>query len=159
MPLHVAWNLKSRTISRMGNNSGQVKNSTVGQTAKIRRLTKVNRTRRNCLKRLSGFRPHRRCPSRLPESNERVSRYFRIQWPPASLNAASEVISVVGQYVNSDYDVARCAHKLLCSALFKNHGDYIRKQILHCLLQVSRRTFPPATPYPLGSRSLADAVH
>ena len=53
---------------------------------------------------------------------------------------AAETRVVAGEYVNSDYDVARCAHKLLCSALFEKHGEYIRKQIVHCLLEVRPST-------------------
>ena len=54
---------------------------------------------------------------------------------------------VAGEYINSDYDVARCAHKLLCSTLFEDHGEYIRKQIVHCLLEVRHPTSPPAVDH------------
>ena len=43
-----------------------------------------------------------------------------------------------GEYIQSDYDVAQCAQKLLQSELFEQHGSYIRKQIIHCLLEVCK---------------------
>jgi hypothetical protein len=45
-----------------------------------------------------------------------------------------------GEYLQSDYDVARCCYKLLESALFKAHQDYVRRQVVYGLLQV--RTSP-----------------
>ncbi|KAF2099984.1 hypothetical protein NA57DRAFT_37682 [Rhizodiscina lignyota] len=39
------------------------------------------------------------------------------------------------EYLQSDYDVARCTYKLLESALFKAHMEYVRRQIVYGLLQ------------------------
>jgi hypothetical protein len=39
------------------------------------------------------------------------------------------------EYVKSDYDVARCSYMLQSSPLFQNHADYIRRQIVQCLLE------------------------
>jgi hypothetical protein len=38
-------------------------------------------------------------------------------------------------YIQSEYDFARCCSRLLDSQLFKAHSDYVRRQILYCLLQ------------------------
>ncbi|SLM37135.1 Domain of unknown function DUF2013 [Lasallia pustulata] len=40
-----------------------------------------------------------------------------------------------GEYLQSEYDIARCSYKLLDSALFVAHKDYVRRQIVYCLLQ------------------------
>jgi DNA primase large subunit len=39
------------------------------------------------------------------------------------------------EYVNSEYDVARCSQKLLQSELFEANKDYVRIQIIYSLLQ------------------------
>ncbi|EME40230.1 hypothetical protein DOTSEDRAFT_74886 [Dothistroma septosporum NZE10] len=39
------------------------------------------------------------------------------------------------EYLQSEYDIARCCYKLLDSELFKEKQDYVRRQILYCLLQ------------------------
>jgi hypothetical protein len=41
-----------------------------------------------------------------------------------------------GKYISSEYDIARCSYILLSSSLFERHEDYVRRQILHSLLQV-----------------------
>lgn len=38
-------------------------------------------------------------------------------------------------YLHTEYDIARCCWKLLDSELFKKNEDYVRRQILYCLLQ------------------------
>lgn len=38
-------------------------------------------------------------------------------------------------YLRTEYDVARCCWKLLDTRLFRNNQDYVRTQILYCLLQ------------------------
>ncbi len=40
------------------------------------------------------------------------------------------------EYLRSEYDVARCSYKLLESGVFQAHNDYVRRQIIFCLLQV-----------------------
>ncbi|KAL9603651.1 MAG: hypothetical protein Q9219_000970 [cf. Caloplaca sp. 3 TL-2023] len=40
-----------------------------------------------------------------------------------------------GEYLHTEYDIARCAFKLLDSILFSAHRDYIRRQIVFGLLQ------------------------
>ncbi|KAI4153936.1 MAG: hypothetical protein LQ340_001991 [Diploschistes diacapsis] len=40
-----------------------------------------------------------------------------------------------GEYLHTDHDVARCSYKLLESPLFEAHKDYVRHQIIYCLLQ------------------------
>ncbi|KAL9118609.1 MAG: hypothetical protein Q9187_004842 [Circinaria calcarea] len=40
-----------------------------------------------------------------------------------------------GEYLQSEYDVARCSYKLLESSLFSAHKDYVRRQIIYGLLQ------------------------
>lgn len=42
----------------------------------------------------------------------------------------------LGEYLQSEYDIARCSYKLLDSALFVAHKDYVRRQIVYSLLQV-----------------------
>ena len=41
-----------------------------------------------------------------------------------------------GEYLQSEYALARCSYKLLDSALFTAHKDYVRRQIIYGLLQV-----------------------
>ncbi|KAI9879242.1 MAG: hypothetical protein M1830_009173 [Pleopsidium flavum] len=43
--------------------------------------------------------------------------------------------SYKGEYLQSEYDIARCSCKLLESALFAAHKDYVRRQIVYSLLQ------------------------
>jgi hypothetical protein len=43
----------------------------------------------------------------------------------------------IDEYLKSEYDVARCTFKLLESTLFKAHMEYVRRQIVYGLLQVS----------------------
>ncbi|KAL9042285.1 MAG: hypothetical protein Q9214_003829, partial [Letrouitia sp. 1 TL-2023] len=40
-----------------------------------------------------------------------------------------------GEYLSTEYDIARCSYKLLDSALFSKHQDYVRWQIVYSLLQ------------------------
>lgn len=40
------------------------------------------------------------------------------------------------EYLQSEFAVARCSFKLLESALFIAHKDYVRRQIIYSLLQV-----------------------
>ncbi|KAL8997067.1 MAG: hypothetical protein Q9169_003557 [Polycauliona sp. 2 TL-2023] len=40
-----------------------------------------------------------------------------------------------GEYLHTEFDIARCALKLLESALFSAHKDYVRRQIVHSLLE------------------------
>ena len=42
------------------------------------------------------------------------------------------------EYLDSDYEIAKCSCQLLDSTIFKDHADYVRKQIVHGLLQVRR---------------------
>ncbi|KAI9822328.1 MAG: hypothetical protein M1827_000046 [Pycnora praestabilis] len=39
------------------------------------------------------------------------------------------------EYLQSEYDIARCSYKLLESALFQTHKDYVRRQIVYGILQ------------------------
>lgn len=39
------------------------------------------------------------------------------------------------EYLQSDYDVARCIQKLLRSELFEGNKEYVRTQFIYCLLQ------------------------
>ena len=41
-----------------------------------------------------------------------------------------------GEYIQTEYDIARCSYKLLDSTLFAAHKDYVRRQIVFSLLQV-----------------------
>ena len=43
-----------------------------------------------------------------------------------------------GEYIQTEYDIARCSYKLLDSALFAAHKDYVRRQIVFSLLQVRK---------------------
>lgn len=54
--------------------------------------------------------------------------------------------------------MARCVYKLLCSALFAEHADYIRKQILHCLLEVRDPPSRGAVKRLEGARLVTHAV-
>ncbi|EME77562.1 uncharacterized protein MYCFIDRAFT_44922 [Pseudocercospora fijiensis CIRAD86] len=39
------------------------------------------------------------------------------------------------EYLQSEYDIARCCYKLLDAPVFKENQEYVRRQILYCLLQ------------------------
>ncbi|KAJ9256812.1 hypothetical protein DTO207G8_2415 [Paecilomyces variotii] len=39
------------------------------------------------------------------------------------------------EYLTSDYDILRCSYKLFSSSIFAAHADYVRRQIVYCLLQ------------------------
>jgi hypothetical protein len=45
-------------------------------------------------------------------------------------------LTTTDEYLSSDYDIAKCSYKLLHSVLFGAHKDYVRRQIVYCLLQV-----------------------
>ncbi|KKY27270.1 hypothetical protein UCRPC4_g01172 [Phaeomoniella chlamydospora] len=47
----------------------------------------------------------------------------------------TDAIDSKGEYVNSEYDIARCSYTLISSPLFESHGEYIRRQIIFGLLQ------------------------
>lgn len=49
------------------------------------------------------------------------------------------MLTVVAEYLQTEYDVARCSIKLLQSSLFTNNKEYVRRQIIYGLLQVSWR--------------------
>lgn len=55
-------------------------------------------------------------------------------------------------YLQSEYDIARCSQKLLDSELFKANKDYVRIQIVYSLLQEDE----PATLYVIASLLLFD---
>ncbi|KAL8739222.1 MAG: hypothetical protein Q9181_000113 [Wetmoreana brouardii] len=40
-----------------------------------------------------------------------------------------------GEYLQNDYDIARCCFKLLESGLFSSHKDYVRRQIVFSVLE------------------------
>lgn len=42
----------------------------------------------------------------------------------------------LGDYLQTEYDMVRCCYKLLESALFKTHQEYVRTQMIYALLQV-----------------------
>lgn len=56
------------------------------------------------------------------------------------------------EYVNSEYEVARCSQKLLQSELFEANKDYVRIQIIYSLLQEDE----PATLHFIASFLLFD---
>ncbi|KAF2258532.1 hypothetical protein CC78DRAFT_478393 [Lojkania enalia] len=39
------------------------------------------------------------------------------------------------EYLQTDYNVAKCVYRLLHGHLFKEHQEYVRRQIVYCLLQ------------------------
>ena len=39
------------------------------------------------------------------------------------------------EYLHSEYDLARCSQKLLQSELFEANKDYVRTQMVYCLIQ------------------------
>ncbi|CAD6571718.1 MAG: hypothetical protein ASARMPREDX12_004663 [Alectoria sarmentosa] len=45
------------------------------------------------------------------------------------------VTSYKGEYIQSEYDIARCSYRLLGSSLFTKNKDYVRRQIVYSLLQ------------------------
>ncbi|OKO92622.1 Protein dip1 [Penicillium subrubescens] len=38
-------------------------------------------------------------------------------------------------FLSSEYDISRCSYKLFASTIFGAHADYVRRQIVYCLLQ------------------------
>jgi hypothetical protein len=51
------------------------------------------------------------------------------------------------EYLLSEYDFARYVYKLLDSKLFAANKEYVRRQILYCLLQVSNAYESDAEAY------------
>jgi hypothetical protein len=45
------------------------------------------------------------------------------------------VLTYTEEYLQTDYDIARCCYKLFESGLFDAHKEYVRQQIVYCLLQ------------------------
>ncbi|KAF6219369.1 hypothetical protein HO133_005195 [Letharia lupina] len=45
------------------------------------------------------------------------------------------VTNYKGEYVQTEYDIARCSYRLLESSLFIENKDYVRRQIVYSLLQ------------------------
>jgi len=43
---------------------------------------------------------------------------------------------MLGEYLGSEYDVAKYCYRLLDAELFQGNQDYVRRQFLYCLLQV-----------------------
>ena len=48
-------------------------------------------------------------------------------------------LPAIDEYVQTEYDVARCSYRLLQSNLFASEKDYVRRQIVYSLLQVRNR--------------------
>ena len=47
--------------------------------------------------------------------------------------------------MRTEYDIARCAYRLTEAKLFAANKDYVRTQIIYCLLQVRYLKFPKAS--------------
>lgn len=45
------------------------------------------------------------------------------------------VTNYKGEYIQTEYDIARCSYRLLESSLFAQNKDYVRRQIVYSLLQ------------------------
>ncbi len=58
------------------------------------------------------------------------------------------IVGWAGEYVHTEYDIARCSYRLLESSLFAAHKDYVRQQIVCSVLQV-RRILEARRPEPL----------
>ncbi|PSN60330.1 hypothetical protein BS50DRAFT_604658 [Corynespora cassiicola Philippines] len=43
--------------------------------------------------------------------------------------------SYKSEYLQTDYSIAKCLHRLLQGHLFRSHSEYVRRQIIYCLLQ------------------------
>ncbi|KAF1977162.1 hypothetical protein BU23DRAFT_587715 [Bimuria novae-zelandiae CBS 107.79] len=43
--------------------------------------------------------------------------------------------SYKSEYLQTEYDVAKCVYELIKGVLFTTHKDYVRRQIIYCLLQ------------------------
>ncbi|KAJ5482882.1 hypothetical protein N7539_006328 [Penicillium diatomitis] len=39
------------------------------------------------------------------------------------------------EFLSTEYDISRCSYKLFDSSIFGAHADYVRRQIIYCLLQ------------------------
>ncbi|KAJ5679689.1 hypothetical protein N7462_007933 [Penicillium macrosclerotiorum] len=72
--------------------------------------------------------------------------------PPPSLplplrrgGAFYHVALGVDSFLRSEYDISRCSYKLFASNIFAVHADYVRRQIIYGLLQVTlnQRCAPP----------------
>ncbi|OJJ97981.1 hypothetical protein ASPACDRAFT_1872410 [Aspergillus aculeatus ATCC 16872] len=56
------------------------------------------------------------------------------------------------EYLQGELDVTRCLYKLLASSIFASHADYVRRQMIYCLLQDD----DPATLHLIASLLLFD---
>lgn len=54
--------------------------------------------------------------------------------PPQRANQSPRIPTE--EYLQSEFEVARCSFKLLSSTIFVAHSDYVRRQMIYALLQV-----------------------
>lgn len=66
----------------------------------------------------------------------------------ASFLGSGLIFDLTEEYLPSEYDLARCSCKLLASSLFAAHTEYVRRQIIYGLLQVTM----PVVFMPRGHR-------
>jgi len=45
-------------------------------------------------------------------------------------------LTCLDDYLQSEYDVAQCIYKLIASPIFKENKEYVRRQLVYCILQV-----------------------
>ncbi|PYH46820.1 uncharacterized protein BP01DRAFT_292703 [Aspergillus saccharolyticus JOP 1030-1] len=60
--------------------------------------------------------------------------------------------TTIDEYLQGELDVTRCLYKLLASSIFASHADYVRRQMIYCLLQDD----DPATLHLIASFLLFD---
>lgn len=95
----------------------------------------ADRTRRHCVGSLPVTCPYRQCPAIVPELHDQLQRCARAR----NIHAGPECVNQpAGEYLQTESDIAHCSYKLLGSTLFAAHKDYVRRQIVHSLLQVLR---------------------
>ena len=129
------WNSKYPTSWTMSSSSGTVCKPTPPMTSTFRMLIAPIRVGRHCCRSMPVSRPHRRCAAFLLRFRGQLQRsgHYRSR----SQNTCSPFPT--GDYLHTEYDIARCSLKLLESVLFSAHQDYVRRQIVYSLLEVGKR--------------------
>ncbi|KAL8915574.1 MAG: hypothetical protein Q9171_000139 [Xanthocarpia ochracea] len=64
-----------------------------------------------------------------------ISNYKGMDGPRNKAKLEHVLMVILGDYLHTEYDIARCSLKLLESALFSAHRDYVRRQVIHSLLE------------------------
>lgn len=124
-----AWPLRAcRTTLRMSSSSGMV---CAASTPRMPVLI-LRRARRDCFHALQRPRENRRCPTLVSQLHYRIQRYILRE--PSRISRT--MLTMAAEYLSTEHDITKCSRRLIEGDLFANHTDYVRRQIVYCILQV-----------------------